>query len=135
MKIGTTLITAALITFGMGQANAESISIRADEWCPYNCAPDSDAPGFMIEIAKEVFEPMGHTIEYKTLNWSRAIVETRKSKYVAIVGASMGDAEDFVFPASALGQSSNSLYVVQSDDWTYTGLDSVKGRKVGIIQD
>ena len=28
------------------------IVIAADQWCPINCVPGSDRPGFMIEIAR-----------------------------------------------------------------------------------
>ena len=36
-------------------ANAETINIVSDEWCPYNCEPGSDRPGFGIEIAMEAY--------------------------------------------------------------------------------
>ena len=46
-------------------AAADTISIRGDMWCPVNCDPKAERPGYMIEIAREVFEPKGHKIDYQ----------------------------------------------------------------------
>ena len=37
-----------------GTARADEVVLLADAWCPYNCEPGSDTPGFMIEIAREL---------------------------------------------------------------------------------
>ncbi|MTI42815.1 polar amino acid transport system substrate-binding protein [Roseibium hamelinense] len=100
-------------------SQAADIVIAADPWCPFNCEPGSDRPGVMVEIAREVFEPLGHTVTYETVNWSRALVETREGKYDAVFGATRGDAEDFVFPELAQPVSGNAYFVRADDDWTY----------------
>ena len=38
-------------------ATAETVTLRADVWCPFNCEPDAASPGYMIEIAKAALEP------------------------------------------------------------------------------
>jgi polar amino acid transport system substrate-binding protein len=67
------LIAALSLSMLCSLAKADTISIRADLWCPFNCDPSGAKPGYMIEIAKAVFEPLGHKIDYQTLNWARAI--------------------------------------------------------------
>lgn len=116
-------------------ADAATISIVADEWCPYNCTPGSSDPGFMIEIAQKVLGAAGHTIDYKILPWSRAVDETRKGKFTAVVGAANDDAPDFAFPGSALGLSTTVFAVRKGDPWRYTGPASLAGISVGVIQD
>lgn len=116
-------------------ANAETIRIRADEWCPYNCVSDSETPGYMIEIAQKVFEPLGHEVDYKTLPWARAILETRKGAFEAIVGAYKEDAPDFVFPANHLGFSTEGVIGKPDLQWSYQGVDSFRQVKLGIIRD
>lgn len=130
-----TLAAALSCLMVLPAAQAASITIVADEWCPYNCEPGSDKPGFMIEIAQQVLGPAGHTIDYKNLPWSRAIEETRKGKFSAIVGAARDDAEDFVFPGSALASSATVFAVRKGDPWRYTGIPSLAGVSVGTIQD
>ena len=86
------------------------ITLRADEWCPYNCDPSSDRPGYMIEIATEIFEAAGHSVDYRILNWSRSLEETRRGRYSAVVGAIPEEVPDFVL-SGVLGLSTDGLAV------------------------
>lgn len=132
-KLAGALALAILI--GHGQAQAATITLVADEWCPYNCTPGSDKPGYMIEIAQKVFAEAGHTLDYRTMPWSRAIAESRAGKFDGIVGATPGDAEDFVFPANSLGESSNVFWVNKGDAWRFTGMASLDAIAIGTIRD
>ncbi|GIX35982.1 MAG: amino acid ABC transporter substrate-binding protein [Lysobacteraceae bacterium] len=127
-----TAVTLVTISFG---ARADTITIVADEWCPYNCSPDSDRPGYMIEIASKALGVAGHTIKYSTMPWSRAIEEARRGKYTAIVGAARNDAPDFVFPDEPLGISGSVFAVKKGSTWKYTGIDSLATVSIGVIQD
>jgi polar amino acid transport system substrate-binding protein len=114
---------------------AATLTIVADEWCPYNCAPGSDKPGYMIEIARRVLGDAGHEIDYRNMPWSRAIEEARAGRFDAIVGAAQGDAPDFVFPEHRLGISANVFVVKRDSAWRFDGLASLEGRSLGIIRD
>jgi polar amino acid transport system substrate-binding protein len=128
-------IIILLITFFSASIQAEVISLRADEWCPYNCTPGAEMPGYMIEIAQAVFGNAGHTIDYQILNWSRAILETRAGRHTAIVGAAKGDTPDFIFPAEPLGVAQVVFWVKKGNAWRYQGLESLAQIKIGVIQD
>jgi polar amino acid transport system substrate-binding protein len=114
--------------------SAKSISLRADIWCPYNCDPQSDRPGFFIEIARQVFKKHGYEIDYETTNWQRAKEEGEKGLIDGIVGAYKEDAPDFIFPQEPLGYSENLLYVLQNSDWKFTGVESLPGKTIGVIK-
>lgn len=116
-------------------AYADTITLRADNWCPYNCEPNSDQPGYMVEIAKEVFAKAGHQIDYQLLNWARALEEVRAGKFNGVVGCSKGDAGDFIFTENELGLSLNGFAVRVADSWDYQGLDSLGKRKLGVVRD
>lgn len=111
---------------------AETISIVADEWCPYNCAKGTAASGFMIEIAKKIFGDHGITIEYSTMPWEQAIEETRQGKHTAIVGASKNDAADFIFPTLEQGWMQNQFFVKKGSAWHYLGKDSLSQVVIGV---
>jgi polar amino acid transport system substrate-binding protein len=134
MKKSFALILSVILLTAV-TSSADTISIVADEWCPYNCAPESDKPGYMIEIAVTVFQKSGHTVDYKTINWSRAIDKTRKGKYTAIVGAAKGDAPDFIFPDQEQGVTRSTFFVIKGTSWKYSGIDSLGKIKLGVIQD
>lgn len=116
-------------------ARAETITLVADGWCPYNCEPNADRPGYMVEIAKKAFEKHGITVEYSNLPWARAIEDARQNKYTGIIGAYHGDAPDFIFPSVPQGRSVFSFYVNKEDSWTYNGVESLANRSLGAIND
>lgn len=122
--------------FLLSSARAEeAITIVADHWCPYNCDPLSDKPGYMIEIAQKAFRRHGITVEYQTMPWTRAIEETRLFKHTAIVGASQNDAPDFVFPKIPQGWMENVFYVIKGSKWRYSGEPSLEHISFGAVAD
>ncbi len=113
--------------------NPESIDIVADTWCPYNCNPKSPHPGFMVDIAKKAFARHNISVNYIVLPWTIAIDETRKGKHTAIVGASIDDAPDFIYPSINQGFMQNYFYVKKGNSWRYAGTDSLKKVVLGAI--
>ncbi len=135
MRRWAAFLAMALILTAPAAAGADVIVIRADEWCPYNCAPDSDRPGYMIEIARAVFEKQGHAIDYDVTNWSRAIMLAEKGKIDAIVGAVRAEAPNLIFPDIETGYSINGFFVRKGHGWRFDGMDSLKAVRMGVIQD
>lgn len=131
-RIGTVL--AGFLILAAAAARAETITVVGDPWCPYNCEPGAERPGFGIEIAREALAGAGVEVRYQTLPWDEAIAKTRAGDYSAVIGASKEDAPDFVFPASPIGTSNNLVIVRAGDPWRYAGPDSLAGRRVGSIK-
>ena len=104
---------------------ADTITIVADPWCPYNCEPESDAPGFMVEIARRVFAEVGIEVRYETLPWVRALQATEAGEYNGAIGASRYEASGFVFPDIEQGRMRNGFWVVRESDWHFHGIESL----------
>lgn len=133
---GVILAAALIAAFLFGSpAKAEDIRIVADVWCPYNCAPGAKEEGFMVDIARRIFERKGMRVEYSTMPWSRAIELTRKGQYTAIVGAGYSDAPDFIFPQNIQAITSYGVYTRPGESWVYRGVSSLEKRTLGGIQD
>jgi hypothetical protein len=47
------ILLGTLITFNL---SAETIIIKGDEWCPFNCQSNGKNKGYMIDLAKIIFE-------------------------------------------------------------------------------
>lgn len=114
---------------------ADEIVLVADEWCPYNCNPDDDLPGFMVEIARHAFEKSGHTVKYVTVSWARAIHGTREGQYHGLIGTGKDETPDFVFPDIELGLAEHAFYVKKGHKWKYDGLGSLERITLGAIRD
>jgi polar amino acid transport system substrate-binding protein len=131
MKRYIILLTIALVS---NLASADDIILVADPWCPYNCNWNDENPGFMVEIAKYVFEQEGHTVKYFNVPWARAIYGTREGQYDGIIGAGRTETPDFVFPEIELGLARHTFYVKKGTTWRYDGLDSLKTITLGVIK-
>lgn len=116
-------------------ATKETITIVADNWCPYNCEPDSDRPGTMIEIAQKAFARHNIEIKYSLMPWTRAIEEARKNTHTAIVGAAHKDAPDFIFPEASQGMMLNTFFVKTGNDWKFEDISSLQNVSLGCIAD
>ncbi|MFT5591768.1 MAG: polar amino acid transport system substrate-binding protein [Oceanicoccus sp.] len=115
---------------------AQTISIRADYWYPMNGDPNSDKPGYMIDLAKAIFEPQGIAVDYQLMPWSRAIQETRVGNSDCVVGAYKSDTRDFLFAKAHWGIDQTLFYKLKTDKWVYKGnVAALNTRKVGVISD
>ncbi|RPJ68815.1 hypothetical protein DRW07_01485 [Alteromonas sediminis] len=112
---------------------SDTVTIRADEWYPINGDPNSNKPGFMIELAKAVLEPAGHSVDYQVMPWERALDSVRKGSHDCVVGAYKEDAPDFVFPKNHWGLDSTGFFVNNDSDWKFDSLNSLLTKKVGVI--
>lgn len=115
-------------------AGAATVTLVADIYCPYNCVPGSDKPGFMIEIAQRALAKGGHAVNYRRLPWTRAVIETRRGVYDGVVAASVdGSAGDFVFPEVPTGVNMNAFLVRKDSSWRYASIESLEQVKLGVV--
>lgn len=136
MKLFRLLLVLLLLPQQALPEERPEIVIAADHWCPINCIPDSDHPGFMIEIAQAVFTEAGYRVDYQLMPWSRALVSGRQGRVHAIAGAFVGDAPDFIFPENEQGRiGPAALFTRSESDWVYNGLSSLESVELGTILD
>ena len=64
----------------------------------------------------------------------RMTVAPRSARYLPVTGAARTDAEGFVFPETEQGIVVNEYFTRKDFGWKYTGVDSLKNVKVGIIK-
>ncbi|WP_088332611.1 transporter substrate-binding domain-containing protein [Lacimicrobium sp. SS2-24] len=114
------------------QIQAKTLVLAADLWCPYNCQPDSDTPGFMVEIARKVFSRHDMQVQYRLVPWSRAVQSARDGDVDAVIGATLNDAPDFVFPRLEQGKMRTALWAAPDLSWRYQGLPSLSEVVLGV---
>ena len=132
---------------------AKTITLAADEWCPYNCAEEDKAkPGYMIEIAQAILGKAGYTVEYKTMAFQRAMQEVLNgtlSGAVCVDTPTLAEAETLYqktngkparfIQTAAMGMPSVSIFTASNSTWSFDPANpeaSLKalGGKVGIPQ-
>jgi len=131
------LLSVLVVGLALGAAKADerTLVIAADRWCPVNCDPGTEKPGFMVDIARAIVEPHGYTVRYETINWARALLYARSGQFDGVFGALREDAPDFVLPALPQGKTKVGLFKQAGAPWRYIGEESLNGRSVGVILD
>ena len=114
------LAVCFLVALHAADAAADTITIRSDDWCPYTCAPDSQKPGYLIEIAREALGKAGHSVDYSFMPWTRVVKEVEDGKVDAAAGAGRGDIPSGVFHRQILGKNTNVLAVKTDSKFVYT---------------
>lgn len=125
-------IIASLLLLVLTPLKADVIKLRADVWCPYTCEHGSDLPGYIVEAARIIFEDAGHSVDYKTMNWSRTLREVRSGLLHGAIGASKDETPDFIHPSLEQGSYKDAFWGRLDEKWEYTGLASLTDVRLGV---
>jgi len=131
-------LTAALVLGACVTADADAATLRitADEWCPYNCTPDSEKPGYVVEMAREIYGRQGHDVEYVKRPWSRALQAVARGKLdAAIAVTTEPESAKMIKPEEPIGYYEVAFFTRAESDWTYDGVKSLQGKRLAAIQD
>lgn len=116
---------------------AETIVLKADRWCPFNCDSteiNKKENGYMIDVARIVFERKGHNVVYQVDSWSNSIKSVRSGNATGLVATTKADAPDLIYPEKSMGSSKECFYVKASDKWDFIGIETLKNKKIGTVE-
>lgn len=119
------------VFFAATPAAADVISLRADDWCPFNCSEAKK--GYGVEVAEQVFAAAGHTIQYQLAPWSRSLEDCLRGEVDAVIGAAPVDSPELVFGAEPIGQWDSTFVVKTGNPWRYDGVESLERVKLAAI--
>lgn len=122
-----------LLLWPVGVAVAEPLSVRADYWYPLNGEPDSERPGFAIEILRGIFSDSEWEIDYQLADWSRSLELARDGRIDCVVGVYRSEAPKLAYPETPLAWDTAAFYVRADSDWRYHDPSSLQDVSVGLI--
>ncbi len=111
---------------------ADTIVLRADPWCPYNCEPESERPGYMVELATEALALFGHTVVYETVSWARGLQQAAEGEIDGVIGAVPEEVPGFVL-GPALGTYSEVLVFRAGEGRPVVQPSDLEGLRIGAI--
>ena len=109
---------------------AETITIRADEWLPYNGPSTLRPAGYMIDLAMRIAKDHGHTIDYRHLPWDDALAAVKKGEFDCVVGANEEEAEGMVLPGLSWGSSQNVAYTLEGSKQVIGSIEAIKAKRL-----
>lgn len=117
-----------------GGHREKQIVLVADAWPPYNNAVGEEREGFMIDVARAVFEPLGYEVVYRNVPWKRALLGTQQGIYDGAVAASRVEGPGFVFHECELLRNHVSFYVRRDSSWEFRDRSSLDGVALGAVR-
>jgi polar amino acid transport system substrate-binding protein len=127
------LLLGAVLVSGLSPLRAETITLCADNWFPYNGAPGATPAGYVIEIVNAITEKNGDKFDYQIMPWKRAVAVAEKGEINGVIGGLVTDTPGFVFPEEPIGLSGTSAFVKKGSNWKYDGVASLKDKKLAVV--
>ncbi len=123
------------VCFKIQSANAFEFTLAADPWCPYTCDSAEGKKGILVDMIEKILKSKGHSLNYKIQIWSTALSESREGKIDGVIGGTESDATKLTMikPSFAIGK--NCFFAKPGMDWKYSGVESLKGKKLGVVAD
>lgn len=109
--------------------------IAGDYWCPYNCKPNSDKPGFLVDIFRRAMRIYDVDVEYIMMPWSKALDELDKGNIDGIIGINNIKDKNLIASKLPLEYSVTKAFTKKDSEWVYDGPESLRGKRLGIIMD
>jgi polar amino acid transport system substrate-binding protein len=129
------LVCALLLWTGsVASAGEPVLRIRADAWMPFNGEPTAERPGYVMELARLIFEPAGVKIDYQLMPWKEALTAARSGEIEAVIGANATEAEGLLLPKHSAGMPRIALFVKKDNPWKYENLQSLNSVRLGVIE-
>jgi len=115
---------------------AATITLIAEENCPYYCTDTAKDKGFVVDIASHVFTELGYKVKYVTAeSHEKALEGIREKKYDAILGASPKETPDLIFAKATLSYAYDVILVPKRSKWKYSSPASLNTLTLGVVQD
>ncbi|MEJ2044863.1 MAG: transporter substrate-binding domain-containing protein [Reinekea sp.] len=130
----TFLLTAtAIFSFSARADDSKVIVAAADAWPPF-VDPAAPGNGLSLEIITAAFKTQGYEVQYKDIPWVRAVDGVKNGTYDILPDAWMAEARKADFLYSEPYATNEINFITRKDDpFEYTGLSSLKGKTVGVI--
>ena len=108
------------------------IRLGVTERCPYICAEKSANKGLLIDIVKSIFDKVDRPIEIQYFPMNRAMRMLENNDIDGVIGVLQRNAPELIYPDEHIGQVRYVMYTSEKSDWLYTGLNSLKGKILGV---
>lgn len=110
-----------------------TVELTADPWPPFNAEADGARPGYMVELARQLSQPLNVDVRYVPRPWSRAISEVKEGRSSCLIAATPVEAPAFSFPRHPWFNAVYLAYVRADDPWRFTAPAALNGRVVGLV--
>ena len=120
------------VVVSLEEENFMVIEVACDSWLPY-IGVDGENRGYILSLLKKIYGPYGYDIKYFNMPWKRCIESVKAGDVLALACASKVEAIDCLIPQEPIGESVPSFFVRSNSKWRYSGLESLRLVRLGVI--
>lgn len=126
------LLAATLLAAPLAQAG-EPVRLASDAWCPFVCASGEHvAGGYLVDAAASALAAQGLQATPFLMPLNRAMRETMRGNIDGVYAPAVDARLRLSVP---LAYSRACFYTLRHAMWRYSGMASLAGQQVGIIDD
>lgn len=139
LRLVILLLLWPFITLAASAPSADdrpTLILAADDWCPFNCAPDAAQPGYLVEFAAQVAAANGYRLDYRQMPWSQALALAGSGKVQGVIGASPVYSGELALTSEVAGLDVTAIAIRQPllTRPQITALTELDGLRLGFIQ-
>jgi polar amino acid transport system substrate-binding protein len=116
----------------LARAEDRTIVLTADDSPPYTIASSREGglEGFMVDVARAVFEREGLRVQMNFHPYMRSIQEVREGRANGVLLVAEATAPGLVFIKNPISREKVAFFVRKGDAWRYAGIESLEGRRI-----
>ena len=113
---------------------AKSLTFATDQWCPFVC-DNAEAPGYVTEITKHIFQLEGYEISIFKIPFKRALIATENKDFEGVLLVSQNDISSYALMRNKLPVASTGVafFVKRSSTWKFTDKTSLERIHLGLV--
>lgn len=100
---------------------------------PFFCDPDSDSPGFAIELLKEVYPENEYLLSFRIFRWQNAAIMLKRKKISAFIGFAKADYPELPATRLPIFRLRSAVYLHAKQNPEYRSPDSLSSLKTGFL--
>lgn len=106
----------------------------SDPWMPYVGTTGEKREGYVVDLLREVYRPLGYNVRLVNKPWTRCIEEVRAGKMNGLTQSDRREAPDFIFSSEPIGSTRPTFFARAGSDWKFEGVESLWKIRLGAIQ-
>jgi polar amino acid transport system substrate-binding protein len=114
------------------RGDERTIVFAVDDSPPYAIASstESGSEGFMIDVARAVFQKEGYRVRVNFFPYMRSIQEVREGRADGVLLVAEATAPGLVFLKNPISKEKVAFFVRKGETWRYRGVESLEAKRI-----
>lgn len=132
MRVIALILTLLFAPFSLSKG---IVTAAQDPWPPFVQAGKVRYAGISVDVVQEALRTQGYALRMTIMPWAEALENVKQGKTDLLVATWFTEARtDFLRYSDPYMQNELKFIMPASSDFSFTGMDSLKGKKIGVVE-